>query len=247
MDNARYQRFPSRHLDRRVHMWTFGWWGQPVLVFPTAAGMAHEWQASGAVEALWPLLAAGRIKLYCPESNAVETWMDFQDSPTRRIRRHQAYERFIMEELVPWIRQDCHSPDLRLCAAGASLGALYAANFALKQPETFAWSLCLSGRYRVDRFFDGQDDVDIYYNHPMAYVPNLHGAALERVRRQTSLTLVVGTGPFEGGCIEETQAMADQLAARGIPHQRDIWGKDVAHHWSWWTKQLVHHLGSRFG
>src|SRR5687768_5818715 len=148
---SRYLRIPSRHLDRRVHLWTFGWWGTPVLVFPTSSGMAHEWQASSAVDALQPLIDAGKIKLYCPESNVSQTWMS-DDHPREWLARHEAYERFVTDELVPWIREDCGSPHVRLATAGASLGGLYAANAALKYPDIFEWALCLSGRYQADRF-----------------------------------------------------------------------------------------------
>ena len=49
---GQYQRIPSPAMGRDVHLWTFGWWGAPVLVFPTAGGMAHEWKHNGVVEAL---------------------------------------------------------------------------------------------------------------------------------------------------------------------------------------------------
>jgi esterase/lipase superfamily enzyme len=104
----------------------------------------------------------------------------------------------------------------------------------------------MSGRYSAARFFPGLDTLDRYYNDPLAYVPRLHGEALERVRRHTSLVLVVGQGAYEGGCIGETVAMADALAERGVPHERDLWGHDVSHQWPWWTRQVLHHFGRRF-
>ena len=62
----------------------------------------------------------------------------------------------------------------------------------------------------------------------MAYVPNLEGEHLTRVRDNTHLTLVCGQGQWEEGCIEETQAFANVLEAKGISHYRDIWGHDVS-------------------
>jgi len=241
--HERYLQLPSRHLKRRVHLWTFGWWGTPVLVFPSSAGMAHEWRAGGAIEALAPLIAAGRIKLYCPESNVSRSWMG-EGSPEERLDRHGAYERFVLEELVPWIRADCKSPRIQLGTVGVSFGAFYAANAALKWPRLFPWALCLSGRYRTGRFMPGES-LDLYYNNPLAYVPNLSGEALTEAQR-AHLTLVVGQGAFEGACVEETHAMADALARKGIPHKRDVWGHDVTHQWVWWRRQLQYHLGQRF-
>lgn len=240
--NARYLRLPSRALDREVHLWTYGAWGAPVLVFPTASGMAHEWEAAGAIEALRPLIDAGRIKLYCPESNVSEAWTG-SGPPDWRLERHLAYERFIVHELVPWIRQDCGSPTVRIAAAGASFGAYYAANMALKAPEIFHRALCLSGRYAADRFLDGYTSPGTWFVHPLAYVPGLQGEELAAVQRQTHITLVVGRGAHEGRCVEETHALADALEERRISHERDVWGHDVSHEWRWWRRQLQHHLG----
>ena len=50
----------------------------------------------------------------------------------------------------------------------------------------------------------GASNDAAYYNDPLAFVPNLHGAALERVRKQVHITVVVGRGQHEEGCIPET-------------------------------------------
>lgn len=237
----------SPALGRRVHLWVYGHFGQPIVVFPSAAGFAHEWEAQGMVASLAPLLDGGRIKLYCPESNVGEAWTRRDADPGWRIQRHLAYEQFVLETLVPAVRADCRSETLSLATAGCSFGGFYAANFALKQPETFRWALCMSGRYEMTHFTGGYSSPDVYFNNPLAYVRGLEGAALERVRANTSLSLVCGRGPWEEGCIEETLALADLLADKGIPHERDIWGHDSAHQWDWWMRQAWHHLGRRFG
>jgi esterase/lipase superfamily enzyme len=244
----RLERIHSPQLGRGISLWSYGHWGQPVLVFPTAAGFAHEWEAQGMVEALEPFLDAGKIKLYCPESNVAEAWTRRESEPAWRIQRHNLYERFVVETLVPKVREDCHLPAAApMVATGASLGAFYAANLALKNPETFRWALCMSGRYDMTHFTDGFANTDVYFNNPLAYVPGLAGEALERVRRSTFLTLVCGQGAYEEGCIEETQELADICQAKGIPHERDIWGHDVAHQWPWWKRQAWYHLAKRFG
>lgn len=247
MSTARYLRLPSAALGRRVHLWTYGHWGVPVLAFPTAAGMAHEWQAAGAIDALRPLLDAGMLKLYCPESEACRSWTAHERPTAERLRHHHAYERFVRDELVPWIQRDCNSPGAPVGLVGASLGATYAALFALKAPHQFPWALCLSGRYSTTPLLGQDGGTDAYYNDPLAFVPNLSGAALQAVRSQTHLTLVVGRGPHENRCITETVALARALAQRGIPHHLDLWGHDVSHEWVWWRRQLRYHLAARVG
>lgn len=243
----RLERIQSPQLGRGISLWSYGHWGQPLVVFPTAAGFAHEWEAQGMVEALEPFLDAGKIKLYCPESNVAEAWTKKEGDPAWRIGRHALYERFVVETLVPHIRQDCNAPQAWMATAGASLGGFYAANMALKHPEIFRWSLSMSGRYAMTHFTDGFSNAEVYFNNPLAYVRGLDGEPLERIRRNTRLVLVCGQGAFEEGCIEETQALADLCEAKGIPHDRDIWGRDSAHQWGWWKRQAAYHLARRFG
>ena len=236
------ERIPSRAMGRPIHLWRYGHFGWPLLVFPSASGMAHEWDAHGMVEALAPLIQDGKLKLYCTESNVTEAWTRRESDPAWRIGRHLAFERYVVDELVPHIREDCRTPEIPVGLTGTSLGAYYAANFTLKFPDLFHYALCLSGRYDVSWLTDGFSNTDVYFNNPMAFVPHLEGEQLERIRRNTHLVLVCGQGKWEDGNVEDTQAMADLLAAKGISHQRDLWGRDVSHEWTWWRRQARHHL-----
>ncbi len=244
---SRHELIPSAAMQRKMHLWCFGHYGAPLLVFPSASGMAHEWDAHGMVETLADLIAGGKIKLYCTESNVSEAWTDGEGDAAWRIERHKAFERYVVSELVPFIREDCRQPEIRLASSGTSMGAYYAANFTLKYPALFGYALCLSGRYDIGWLTDGFSNSDIYFNNPMAYVPNLAGDDLERVRRGVHLALVCGQGKWENGNIESTQHFADLLEAKGIPHERDLWGHDVAHEWPWWRRQALYHLARTFG
>ena len=243
---SRHLMLPSSGMGRSVHVWCFGHYGHPVVVFPSAAGFAHEWQAQGMVEALEPMIQAGRIKLYCPESNVAEAWTRSEGEPTWRIGRHLAYEQFILDTLVPFVREDCHQPNGRMAVAGCSLGAMYAANFALKYPSIFHYALCMSGRYEARHFMNGFDNSDVYLNNPLAYIPNMHGNHLQEVRANTHLSLVCGQGRWEEGCIDETRALGAWLERKGIPSWTDIWGRDVSHQWPWWKRQVVYHFRQTF-
>ena len=172
----RHELIPSEALGRHVHIWCYGHWGAPMLAFPSAAGMAHEWDAHGMVDTVADLINEGQLKLYCVESNVAEAWTQRHRPPQWRIQRHMAYEAFVMQELVPWIRRDCRSSELRVATAGCSLGGFYSANFALKFPEAFHWALCMSGRYDIGSFTDGLHNLDTYFNNPIAYTSNLEEA-----------------------------------------------------------------------
>jgi len=236
--------FPSKHMGRPVHVWRYGHFGPPVIAFPSASGMAHEWESHGMVAALSNWLEQGRMKLYTVESNVSAVWTRKDEPPQLRIKRHFPYERCIMDELVPFIRHDCRNDDIPIALAGTSLGALYSANFALKFPTVFRYALCMSGRYDASWLTDGFMNDDIYFNSPIAYVPGIEGEYLETIRRNTHLALVCGQGRWEEGNIEDTQRLAQQLAEKGIPHQLDLWGHDVSHQWPWWARQARHHLAA---
>lgn len=245
--NGRHIRLDSPDMGRQMHVWTYGWWGRPLLVFPTAAGFAHEWQSHGMIEALEPLLRAGKIKLYCPESNVSQTLTAKNDPVATRLEKHEAYERFLHRTMIPFIREDCRVSDVPIGAVGSSLGGTYAALAALKWPEIFDYALCMSGRYAIRPFFGGDNSAGVYHNDPLAFVWNLPPAGVEKLRRHTRLVMVCGQGPWEEGCIEETIALCDAFEQKGIPHYRDIWGRDVAHDWPWWRKQAQFHLARRYG
>jgi len=232
----------SRALGGPVHLFRYGHYGPPLVVFPSAAGLANEWELGGVIDALSDLLDGGRLKIYSTESNVAEAWTRRDSDPAWRIGRHRAFESYVVDELVPWIRADCGAAEIGISASGVSLGAFYAANFALKFPEIFRYALCLSGRYDISWLTDGFHNQDVYFNNPMAYVPNLHGPHLERIRNNTHLTLVCGLGQWEDGNIEDTNRFAALLASKGIRRDHDMWGHDVAHQWPWWCKQVSYHV-----
>ena len=243
--STRHVLLESPALGRRAHVWCFGDVGRPLIVFPSNAGVAHEWRESGMIDALAPLLAAGRMKIYCPETNVSRSFSG-KGPLSERVAHLQAYERFVLDTLVPFIREDCRSDDVPLVTTGCSVGALYASLFVLKHPETFSRALCLSGRYHASKLFDFASDPEVYFNDPLAFVPNLQGAALERVRRNAHLTMVVGRGAHEHGCIPETAELGGWLDRKGIPNHVAFWGEDSAHSYPWWQKQAFHYLRQMF-
>jgi esterase/lipase superfamily enzyme len=221
----------SPEMGRKVHTWCFGYFGMPIVVFPSAAGFAHEWKAQGMVDVLKPLLLAGKIKLYCPESNVSQAWTKKDASLEDKMQAHKKYEQFIINTLRPFIKEDCGGVEMPLGATGCSLGAMYAANFTLKYPEVFNRAICMSGRYKATEFTQGQSNSDVYFNDPIAYVPNMQGEVLEKIQKNTHITLICGQGPYEEGCIEETILLGKLFQLKNIPSHVDIWGKQSRHDW----------------
>jgi len=222
----------------------YGHWGRPVLVFSSEAGRADDFEANGMVEAVSDLLDAGRVKLYCVDSYDAASWSDRSLPLEERARRHAAFESWILDQVVPLVHGDCGGP-LGVLTTGVSMGAFHAANFALRRADLFPQALCLSGNYDPSTWHGwGKQGEALYFQNPTAYVRNLHGDHLEWLRRQVHLTLVCGQGMWEDttGALNSTRTLAGLLAGKGIPHELDVWGYDVAHDWPWWRRQLPHHL-----
>jgi esterase/lipase superfamily enzyme len=222
----------------------YGHWGLPVLVFPSENGRAGDFASNGMVDAVADLVDGGRVKLYCVDSNDGSSWSNRAIPLEERARRHGAYESWILDQVVPFIHADCGGP-LGVLTTGASMGAFHAANFALRRADLFPRGLCLSGNYDPTTWHGwGEQGDALYFQNPTAYVANLHGDHLEWLRRQLHLVLVCGQGMWEDttGALTSTKAFAGLLAEKGVPHELDVWGSDVAHDWPWWRRQLTHHL-----
>jgi esterase/lipase superfamily enzyme len=237
---------PSQHLGRKLYLWQYGDFGRPVLVFPSASGMAHEWENKAMIEQVAPLVNSGKIKLYCVESNVSEAWTKKDGDPAWRLGRHIAYERFVYDELAPFIQADCRSKDIPLACTGTSLGAFYALNAVLKRPDIFHYALCLSGRYEMSAFNPIRSS-DMYFQNPLAYLPGLSGEVLDKIKANVHVDLVCGRGPWEDGNWQETQAVARHLDRLGVSNRLDLWGKDCDHDWPWWRKQVKMYFQYRFG
>lgn len=224
---------------------SYGHWGTPVLAFPTEAGGAWDFENNGMVESVRWLLDAGRLKLYCVDSADAATWSNSTLPLEERARRHDEYERWVLDQVVPFVHHDCGGLQ-PVVATGASLGAFHAANIALRHAHVFPRALCLSGSYDPSQWNGWGDRSDaVYFHNPMDYLANLEGEHLEWLRRTVHLTLVVGQGAWEvhpTQALPSTRAFADLLAAKGIPHRLEVWGDDTPHDWPSWARQLSLYL-----
>jgi esterase/lipase superfamily enzyme len=221
-----------------------GHYGRPVLVFPAERGSAHDFEANGMVGAVHGLIEAGRVKLYCVDSNDGGSWSNSTIPLEERARAHGFYEAWIHDHVVPFIHHD-QSGTPEIATTGCSMGAFHAANFALKRADRFPLALCFSGNYDPSHWDGwGERGEETYFNNPSDYVHHLGGDHLDWLRSRVSLLLVCGQGQWEDstGALESTRRLAGALAAKGIRHELDLWGYDVPHDWPSWRAQFAHHL-----
>jgi esterase/lipase superfamily enzyme len=221
----------------------YGHWGRPLLAFPSERGRPWDYEERGMIDSIADLIEAGRVKVYCIDSYDASSWHADHGTREERARQHDLYEDWVVNQVVPWINEDCGGPQ-DVMVNGCSFGAYHAANFALKRADLFPLAICMSGVYDVSVIAGGDRGDSFYFNNPMDYVANLHGDHLDWVRSHVSLVLVCGQGQWEDttGALVSTKALAGVLADKGIPHETDLWGYDIPHDWPSWRRQLAHHL-----
>ena len=221
----------------------YGHYGRPLLVFPSEQGRCYDYENNGMIGVLSNLIDAGRLKVYCVDSFDGATWVDKSISLEERARRHNAYEDWILNQVVPFISDDSGGAQ-EIITTGCSFGAYHAANFALKRADLFPVAIGQSGVYDVGHLGWGERGDAVYFNNPMDYVSHLDGDHLEWLRDRVSLLLVCGQGQWEDttGALESTKRFAGLLASKGIRHEIDLWGYDVPHDWPSWRNQIAHHM-----
>ena len=229
----------SQELGQQVEIVRWGVIGTPVIVFPTAGGDAEEIERFLMIDALAPLLEAGRVKIYSCDSVAGRAMVTSEGSPSHRLRLMNAFQRFIRTELVAAIRTDCHDDDIEVLTAGSSIGAFYALAAVCRYPDVFSHAICLSGTYNLQRFLDSPPNDDLYFSSPLHFLPGLEGATLERLKSRFVL-LASGEGHAED--ISESWKVADVLGSKAIPNRVDSWGPDWPHDWTTWRKMLPQYL-----
>ena len=221
----------------------YGHWGRPVLAFPSQEGRAWDYEDRGMIGSISHLIEAGRVKVYSVDSFDSGSWHRADLSLEQRAQAHGLYEDWIINQVVPWIADDCGGWQ-EIIVTGCSFGAYHAANFALKRADLFPLAICQSGVYDVSVVGGGERGDAVYFNNPMDYVANLDGSHLEWLRSRVSLVLVCGQGMWEDttGALVSTKSFAELLGSMGIRYELDLWGWDVPHDWPSWRNQIAHHL-----
>lgn len=225
------------HADVGVVRW--GERGTPVLLFPTAGGDAEEIERFHVINALSPLLEAGRVKIFSCDSVAGQSLMTEEGTPQHRMWVQNQFEQFVYHELVPAIREDCQSKDIGIVSAGSSIGAFNALAVLARYPDAFTHAVCLSGTYNLDRFLRAEATEDWHFSSPLHFLPGLEGELLEKLR---SRFVLLASGEGEAEDIEESWRMAELLGMKGIPNRVDTWGPQWHHDWVTWRKMFPQYL-----
>jgi esterase/lipase superfamily enzyme len=232
-----YHKWFSPSLGRDMELLVFGHTGYPVIVFPTSCGRFYEFEDRHMVRTVQDKLEHGHLQFYCVDSVDSESWYNRDVPPRWRIARQVQYEQYIMNEVVPLVRQ--RNQYSGLGAIGTSFGGYHAMNVALRHPDIFTAMLSMSGSFDPSNFLRGYYDDDCYFNIPMHYLPNINDSwYLDRYRRNN---YILATGVHDQ-CWNDNERMAQIFRNKNIPCRLDVWGDNTGHDWPWWQRMLQTYL-----
>lgn len=233
------ERWYSPRLEQHLTLSRWGSLGVPVLVFPTAGGDADEIERNGLLGACWPLIEAGRVKVYSVDSIAGAAMLAREGDVAHQMWLLNQFHHAVAHEVAPAMRLDSGGYGAGLIAAGASMGAFNAVAVLCRYPDVFAAAVGMSGTYDVQRFYDGAFSQDLYFSSPLHFLRGLEGEQLDRLR-QRFVILASGEGEWED--IADSWRAADALGAKGVPNRVDSWGPDWPHDWHTWHAMLPQYL-----
>lgn len=234
----------SPALNKEMPIVSYGHFGFALLLIPTAAADYLEYERFHLIDALAPYINGGKLKVYSIDSMNKESWMNNEMEPAHKAIRHNQFNEYVFNEVVPFIRT-ASGPDIMIYTCGASFGALHAMNLFLKRPDIINGAISMSGVYDLTEYTKGFFDDQVYYNSPEHYLPNLTDHwYLEKIRASHHIHIYTGSGDHEDP--EASKRFAGVLYNKGIWYDLGVWGSDINHDWPTWRKMLPLIIDTKF-
>lgn len=230
----------SPSLNKEMYVAVYGHYGMPLLLFPTAGADFLEYERFDLIRSIETTVEEGKFKVYSINSINNESWLNNSIYPPHKSLRHGQYNQYILEEIVPFIFNNCQG-NVPIITAGASLGAYHAANTFFRNPSVFRGTVAMSGVYDLKYYSKGYFDDHVYFNSPLDFLPNSNDETyLNQMRDNLGIVIASGQGDYEDP--SSSIRLSEILNSKGIMHWLDLWGYDVKHDWQTWRDMLPYFL-----
>lgn len=237
--NREYYKWHSPALGREMELLVFGSGGARLLVFPSRKERFYEYENHGMIHSLRHRIEAGKLHVVCVDGLDEESLYCFEKAPEERIVRHLQFERYVVEEVLPFFAKK--NPRAPLTAHGCSFGAYHAVSIALRHPQYFERVVALSGRYDLTlhtahyhSLFHGFYSDALREIMPSHFVPLITDRARLKAIRKIRFTFVVGDeDPF----YENNVDFVNALEAQKVATELHAWCGE-AHRFRYW-RQMV--------
>lgn len=226
----------SPTLGRSMEMLVFGHGGARVIAYPTSQGRFYEWEDRGMVGALAEQLERGWIQLYCVDSVDAESWYARHLPVDHRAHRQTAYERYVLDEVIPLTWSRNQTPFLM--TAGASFGAYHALDLALRHPGAVNRVIALSGLYNIKEMTRGESSGAVYAHDPSHYMIHEHDHGRLEAMRRLDIVLAIGRDDPHR---QDNEHLSGVLWSQGIWHALRLWD-GWCHDWPWWRAMIREYI-----
>lgn len=226
-------------LHKNMEIAVYGQYGPALLMFPTAGADFLEYERFHLINAIAPFINGGTVKAFSVNSINSESWLNHSMEPHHKAIRHQQYNEYIVNEVVPFIHSHCQGL-VPIVTTGASLGALHALNSFFRRPDIFAGTIAMSGDYNLQTYTRGYYDDNVFFNSPEQYLPGISDHEYLEQMRRGRIIIASGQGSYENP--DASRRLSEILRAKSIPHWLDLWGNDMTHDWPTWRQMLPYFL-----
>lgn len=229
----------SPSLNKNMEIAVYGHYGPALLMFPTAAADYLEYERFQLIDAISGFINGGTVKVFSINSINNESWMNNAMEPHHKGIRHQQYNNYVVNEVVPFIHNHCRGL-VPVVTTGASLGALHALNLFFRRPDIFSGTIAMSGDYNLQTYTKGYYDDNVFFNSPELYLPGVTDHEYLEQMRRGRIIIATGQGDYENP--NASRRLSAILHSKNIPHWLDEWGFDITHDWPTWRKMLPYFL-----
>ncbi len=248
--HTQYYKEYSHNLNRDMEFKVYGHAGLPMIVFPCQDGMYFDFENRGMINLVADHIEAGRLQLCCIGCVDLETWSAAGGDHQGRIMWHEQYFKYVCDELLPRLHQiraemAAENAEGQVMLTGCSMGGYHSVNLYLKRPDLFGGCLSMAGLFHAGYFFGPYDNLDVYYNSPVDYMPNMpYDHPLVEQFRKGRIIICCGQGAWEDDSKADAWALQAQFERLNVPAWIDVWGEDVNHDWPWWEKMFPYHVNN---
>lgn len=237
--NREEHQWYSQSLGQDMALRVYGHAGKPIMVFPCQEGRYWDYEDFGMIEACKPWLEAGKIRLFTVDSIDSQSWCNNSMHPHDRALRHDAYDRYLTDEVVPFIKN--YSQE-KICTTGNSMGGYHSANYFFRHPDLCDSVIAISGLFHLGLFIGDYMDEAVYFHSPLNYLAGISDPWYLDKYRESKIFVCCGQGAWEEEMLTDTHALKYILEQQHIPAFVDVWGHDVNHDWPWWRKMVPYFL-----
>ena len=237
-------RVPGQHtswhsaaVGREMHVRWFGHGGARLLAFPTTMGNHDEWPNRYMPDVLREHIDRGWVQLWCLDHNHDVSWYDKKAHPGHRAWLHLQYDRYVRDELLPYI--DSVNANPFTIATGASFGGFHCMSFALRNPHLVHRVIGMSGMYDIKGMTGGYSDGNVYACNPWDFIPNEHDPARLAALRRQDIIIAIGKGDPH---YEQNAEFSGLLWRKGIGNALRAFDGHC-HDWPWWEEWIVRFVG----